>query len=419
MKKLYKCSDRRALGLCLFGFLSFSVAIAASPLSSPAQKGTITLPSTNTTVKVGGTIKALANFDTGASTGDCLESFNIPLKGVNAGAQKGGNFGGSLRWSKLNLESITPTAHGDLRAYVEFDFAAGSSINTTGTSYGPRLRYAYVECCHWLVGQNNTLFEDLQAMGTNIDPNGIVGNGFNRQVQVRFTQKFNMGSFAVSAEYPVTDYTDQTGALQKTNNGYGVSIAPDLAMQLKFMGHLGHIALRAMTRQIAVKYVVESGMATTYPNYKKSVTGWGLGVSGKLITVGKSGLFAQINGGDGIGRYIPCINGQAAFFDLTRGILKTQRALNTFGGYEHYWADAVRTNIMASYTCIHPSAFSPKTLTSTTRITKRLRTYFANVIYSPLPQLEVGLEFARLERYTLDRKKGDENRIIFGLNYTF
>lgn len=391
----------------------------SAPNPSHTGSGAVTLPGTNTAITIGGTIKALANFDTGASTGDTLEPFNIPLHGVNAAALKGGHFGGNVRWSKINLKSETPIAQGTIKAFVEFDFAGGPSINTSGTSYTPRLRFAYVENCELgLVGQTNSLFEDTDAVGSNLDPNGILGGNI-RQPQVRFTQKFNAGSFSVSLEYPVTDYTDNTGARQITNNGYGVSSAPDVLMQLKLAGNPGHVALRAMMRQVAVKYIVDSSMSNpTYPNCKKSVTGWGLGLSGRLFTQGKSGLFAQVNGGEGVGRYIPVINGQAAFFDVSRGILKSQSAINTFGGYEHHWTDELRTNIMTSYTYVRPSTFSPQNLTSTTRITKRMHTYWLNVIYCPIPKLEVGMEFARVERYTLDRKKGDENRIIFALNYT-
>ena len=391
--------------------------------------GYMSVPGTSSAIKIGGFARADVLYENGPQLGDSINAAALPLKGINAAASKSGNSTIYARASRLNFASITDTSRGELKTFVEIDFFGANAGNT----YTPRLRHAYGEYLGVLAGHTLTVFGDVDSLGTNIDINGI-NNGTMRQPQVRYTMIPTQDvKLMVALERPVTDYTARDGSLNNAGNMFGssglnnaanvnggsagTSAVPDLTAQLKWTGSAGHVALRGVARQLAVKYVTE-GSSTPTTDFSKRATAWGLGIGGKLLTVGKSGVFAQVNGGDGIGRYIYDLDGQAAFFDPVQRKFETQRAYNGIVGYEHYWQDNLRTNLMASYTRVHINQFTP-VLTGTTRVTSQLKKIMGNIIYSPVNNMEVGLEVGYFKRETVDHKNGQAVRTQLAVTYKF
>lgn len=391
--------------------------------------GYMSVPGTSSAIKIGGFARADAVYENGPQLGDSINVAALPLKGINAAASKSGNTTLYARASRLNFASITDTSKGELKTFVEIDFFGGNS----GSTYSPRLRHAYGEYLGVLAGHTATVFGDQDSLGTNIDINGI-NNGTMRQPQVRYTMNpVQDVKLMVALERPVTDYTAKDGSLNNAGNMFGsgglnnpsgvngtsagTSAVPDLTAQLKWTGSAGHVALRGVARQLAVKYVTE-GSSTPTTDYSAKATAWGVGIGGRFITVGKSGVFGQINGGDGIGRYIYDLDGQAAYFDVTQRKFQTQRAYNGIVGYEHYWQDNLRTNLMASYTRVHTSQFTAS-LTGTTRVSNQFKKVMANIIYSPVTNMDVGLELGYFKRETVDHKNGQAVRTQLAVTYKF
>ncbi len=416
--------------------------------------GYMSVPGTSSAIKIGGFARGDVVYESGPQLGDSIGVASLPLKGINAAASKQGNTTLNARASRLNFASITETGKGDLTTFIEIDFF-GSNASST---YSPRIRHAYGEFLGVLAGQTTTVFGDLDSLGTNVDINGING-GTLRQPQVRYTMTpMQDVKLMVALERPVTDYTTRDGTLNNASNmfgstgisngatnnsatgaGVGTSALPDLTTQLRWSGSAGHIALRGVVRQLAVKNIADASSGTgavTPPalpgsfsstnNFSARATAWGIGIGGKFITVGKSGFFGQINGGDGIGRYIYELDGQAAFFDPTQRKFQTQRAYNGILGYEHYWQDNIRTNLMVSYTRVEVSPFSPgmadstvAPLNSTTRISNQFKKVMANIIYSPVANMDVGFEVGYFKRETIDHKNGQTVRTQLALTYKF
>src|SRR3954466_14837740 len=92
----------------------------------------------------------------------------IPLTGIAAvwtnciARQRDSNLNMSPQQSKLSVETRTPTALGEARTFVEFDFAGDTVASTkplsTSNNLQPRLRFAYGTLGPLLFGQANSNF---------------------------------------------------------------------------------------------------------------------------------------------------------------------------------------------------------------------------------------------------------------------
>src|SRR5262249_10185258 len=130
---------------------------------------------------------------------------------VNTAASRGHVFSMSSRESRLNVETRTPTAWGEARTLIEFDFAGSNAFSTqnlTQVSNGlvPRLRLAYGTLAGFLAGQADSNFRDSDAEPETLDFGGPAGiAGPSRVPQVRYTVSGPWNSaWSVSAEAAAT-----------------------------------------------------------------------------------------------------------------------------------------------------------------------------------------------------------------------
>ena len=170
------------------------------------------IPGTDTSIRVGGEIRmnALYWIDGGnpnptshqTNAGATGQSGAIPLNSDPVARNKGDNlFYMSPQQSKLSVETRTPTAWGEARTFIEFDFA--NQVPATNNSRRPaqtgcsrfptisrvRLRYAYGTLGPLLFGQANSNFSDPDASVEAISFSGLVGDpGHSRVPQIRWTQ---------------------------------------------------------------------------------------------------------------------------------------------------------------------------------------------------------------------------------------
>ena len=157
---------------------------------------------------------------------------------IQIGTSRGnGVFLESPRESRLNVETRTPTAYGEARTFIEFDFAGTNAFSGSGSggqtsvsdSLVPRLRYAYGTLGGFLAGQANSNFDDADANPETLDFGGPAGEaGLVRVPQVRYTYAGPYGSaFSVSAETPETDMFTPAGKVTSDWNNQTVT-RPDL-----------------------------------------------------------------------------------------------------------------------------------------------------------------------------------------------
>jgi hypothetical protein len=125
---------------------------------------------------------------------------NIPLKGTIAHS-RAQSFDVNSRPSRLLFDARTPTAWGEVKAYIEFDFAHANENVTESTSlavtsgWAPRLRKAYATMGGLLVGQETGMFHDPDADAELVDFGGNASSaGRARAPQVKYTYQGPYGT---------------------------------------------------------------------------------------------------------------------------------------------------------------------------------------------------------------------------------
>lgn len=376
----------------------------------------IPVPNTNSALQLMLNPNLAITYDFNAFTNDFISPSTIPLQTIDGNASKSGHFGAQARATQIGFRTLSFTNIGEIKTEVSFDFYGTANPNARGIpTYQPRLRFGFIEFQGFTVGQTTSNFLDLDSMGETIDYGTIVAGSF-RHALVQYA--FNLTpkvALSLSLERPVTDYTEQTGNLVSTHSATNL---PDFTAQLKYSDTFGHIGFRALLRKLRVKNYSNINDAPPALAQTLQATGWGLGFSGKVFLHKSTNIFAQTSFGEGIGRFIILCDGQAAFYDQTRGIFDRQKAMNAIIGLQHFWTESLRSNIIYARTKITPSANTP-TLREAVRVTNLINQVSLNIIYTPTPPLDLGLEYEFADRSTIDFKRGKANRLTMGIIYRF
>lgn len=373
------------------------------------------IPNTNSAIQFIINPNLAVAYDIGSYTTDLVFPPFLPLKRVNPDL-KTNRLNAQARATQLGFRTLSHTNIGDVKTEVSLDFW-GDTYNVIPSTpfYQPRVRFAYVEAAGFTVGQTTSNFVDLDAIGETVDYGTALGMSY-RHGLIQYAFHLNKKtSLRIAAERPATDYTDNLGrSINYTAPVLSASTPslPDATAHLKYQDTFGHVALRGMIRQLKVK---DYSLAVPFAAKK---TGWGLGISGKFFVYNKSNLFGQFNFGDGIGRYIVLLNGQSSLYNSTLRVLDPQKATNTIVGFEHFWNELFRSNIIYAHIQVRVSKFTP-ILTGTTRVTKSMNQFYLNLIYSPIKPLDVGIEYEYADRKSTDNYRGKANRITLGVTYKF
>jgi hypothetical protein len=223
------------------------------------------IPGTDTSLRVGGEIRENllyffngSNPNTAPTTTNVLNNGQLNTTALNFhNAVVGGvvvpasnptrsrttaNFFQSPQQSKVSFETRTPTVYGEVRTFMEFDWAGGSVFSPGGVnqlsstnSLTPRLRYAYGTLGGFLAGQANSNFSDPDADPPQLEFGGQVGNpGVTRIPQVRYTLPLQpygfLGALSFSAEAPETDsWTAGQGIVATDTAAVSITANPTLA----------------------------------------------------------------------------------------------------------------------------------------------------------------------------------------------
>lgn len=378
---------------------------ATTVLAQTGAPGFLMIPGTDTSIKIGGFIKIDGVYDIhgGGIGGTATDFTEIPLQGT-AASRRGPDFNATARQTQFAVSSITPTAgFGDVKTYVSIDFYGATNGNGLYTnSYAPRLFQAYTSADRVaggsiLVGQDWSTFMDLDSYPETLDLNGPVGTSFIRQPLIRYVRDLGGGSkIFLAAEAPYADFEGANpypvysgGGAPSTNV---INPIPDFVGKYSFDGSWGHVAIAGLARDI----VADAG-STTVNGFAGKASAFGGGFLGaaSIKTIGKDTINFQAVGGSGVGRYLfgeDDSGGSAAALTYCGGTVACGlRATTAYGAalsYQHYWTEKLRSNIIGGFAHYddefpdNPSA-SAKTIVST----------FANIIYSPVPLTDIGLEF--------------------------
>jgi len=451
------------------------------------------VPGTDTSIRVGGTIAETADyfFSGGNPNQGCPWNttlgvngqaqaiplnIHVPTPPGGAGTAKArGNsiFGQSPRESKVYFESRTPTAWGEARTYMEFDWAGsnpevpgGANPTSVSDNLHPRLRFAYATLGGLLAGQANSNFSDADASAEAIDFGGTFGDpGVVRIPQVRYTMPLApwgfLGALSVSAETPETDaWLPATGIIGQdatsganapssvANTGFNPlkTPAPDLTAAWYVPQPWGHFDFSAVVRPVLQ---FQDG---NFVN--RSYTGWGVHFGGDV----KPGWFGWNRDtitwhfvyGDAIGRYLNTSSGFALVSNYPAAVPGTAAAAANvlvkptvaWGGnvgYRHDWLPNLRSTISggiyhhdindnlrtvtAAGTTTGVSAVCASTAAATggggCGLNKELVNAHVNLIWNPVPFADIGIEYTWAHRIVVSNLKGDMNALISRFRVNF
>jgi Porin subfamily len=399
----------------------------------PVIPGYMSIPGTNTSIKIGGLIKidGMDDVHGGGMGGTSTDPRAIALIGTPA-SNRDGDFQATARQTMINIATLTPTKFGDLKTYVSMDFLGGTNGNQYFTnSYAPRLKEAYVSMKTsgddtWLVGQTWSTFMDLTSYPETLDNGGPVGVVYIRQPQIRYTRNLGDGNrlyFAI--ESPFGDFEGNSAYPVFTNGGAPstniLDPVPDFVVKLSHDANWGHVQIAGVAR-----YIEDNTGGAVVSNFKGQAGTFGGGgmIGVTLKTWGLDTIKAQGVGGDGVGRYLygdADTRASGASLGYCPGMTLACRIDPVVGyggtiGYQHFWNPQLRSNFVGGV------AFYPDEIPdSPTTSTKDVATAFANLIYSPLPNLDLGAEFI-YEQLALQKSPqagvasfGEAERLMFSL----
>jgi Porin subfamily len=435
----------------------------------------------NTTVGVTGNADvAPLNYHAATRIGGFPTKGGLVVPGVGsstiaASARGNSIFSQSPRESRLNVETRTPTAWGEARTFIEFDFAGCDNFScnqalNVSDSLVPRLRYAYGTLGGVLAGQANSNFSDPDANPETIDFGGPAGEaGVVRQPQIRYTYAGPFGSaWSVAAESPQTDIITPAGkdtsdgnvgqssvgpltAANSFTNGCvangqvfnqtatsptfsetstcalagnpAVTHAPDLTFSSYWAQPWGHVDFRFLLRDLSMndgRYV------------SSNILGYGGGISGDVrpgwFGWAKDDFQWQFTVGNGIGRYLNDGSdaGLATNYTSTPGcatptagcsIAATSiliRPIFEAGGtvgYQHWWLSNLRSNAAFGLSTFNV----PSTLVGPLEMlqaNKQVITAHGNLIWSPVAFIDTGVEYVWARRQVLAGLYGQEQALI-------
>ncbi|MGO1069869.1 DcaP family trimeric outer membrane transporter [Lysobacter sp. CA199] len=387
-------------------------AVAATPVKNPIQSTTIsTAGNPGTRFSYGGFIK-LDSAVTSTNDGDIADGSvgrlfyvpkAIPVGGGNAkegsaDTDMGANF------SRFWFAADTDLESGDkLKGYLEFDLFGGGSTAFTGNeiatnTYALTLRHAYVTWNKWLAGQTWSNFQDANALPDTVDFLGPTeGTVFVRQAQLRYTS----GPWSFSIENPETVYTPFRGNMAQVAGDDGA--VPDVTARYTAKGDWGHFSVGALARQL--KY--QTG------RINDSNTGYGISVSGKWNLGARDDLRYMVTTGSGIGRYIGLALNNDAVLDGA-GDLENIDLISGFVGWRHVFSPKLRGNLFYSR-----AEYDNKTALTGLGITKSAQSAHVNLIYTPIPKLDIGAEYIWGQREIESGDKGELNRLQTHVKYSF
>src|SRR5437764_3663274 len=132
----------------------------------------------------------------------------------------------SGKQSRVFLDARTPSPYGEVKAYIEFDFAASNTNTILNNNQGsvngyiPRLRQGYATLGGLLMGQTQGTFTDNDSEPEILDFGGQTGTPFvARTPQIRYTYPLAYGmSVAVAAENPSPNFAGPFGTFFTDTN---------------------------------------------------------------------------------------------------------------------------------------------------------------------------------------------------------
>ena len=364
-------------------------------------KGSFRLPGLNTELTIGGYVKLdVVHSDASAGVDSDSDRYFYPPAIPLDSDPTTSKTVLTAKQSRLFVKSHTPTPLGDLKVYLEGDFYGQGGNQKVSNSSTWRLRQAYGELGNLLAGQTWSTFMNPAALPETIDFGGPAAEIFVRQAQIRWTQPFQWGSVQVAAENPETWFiSNDTDVIQAADDDR----IPDIVARLNLNTGVGNFSIAGLGREYRVD---SAGVdASTYAG--------AVSLAGIIPIFGKDDLRFTVSYGNGLGRYM-YTNFEGAELDVNDNNLEAVDQWGGFLAYRHFWTDSLRSTLSYSY----GEADNDVDIVGT-GVNKKYQSFHGNLIWSPIPAANFGIEYIWGYRELENGQNGDLNRIQFAVQYKF
>lgn len=380
--------------------------VAAAPPAPPPAAPADGFRIGNNTLKFGGFVKAdfmASDYDGGdPANGDLLRDFylpgSIPIGGADESTATDFNARQTRFW--LTTEGLLGGHKVGTRLEMDFQALPGTGDQRTTSPSNLALRRAFVTVDNWLFGQEWTNFQNIGVLPDTADYIGASeGTVFARQVQVRYTH----GPFSISVENPETTVTPFLGATRIIADD---SSLPDVTARYAVTRPWGEASIAGIVRQLAYE--------TTGPGAIDSSTlGWGLSAAARIKVGERDDLRVMLSGGEGIGRYVGLNFANDAVLDAS-GELEAIGLVAGFASYRHIWTPQWRSNLTWSAQSVDNDLSVIGLATN-----KSAQSLRGNLIWTPLPALDLGAELMFGERELESGASGELTRLQIFAKYGF
>ncbi len=365
------------------------------PQDSPESSGLI-IESKNKklSIRFYGSARVYGSFDfNGLQGGTGFSVSEIPV-GEEANFEK--TFYMTANVTRLGLEVKKKTIVGNTLIKIETDF--------NGTDNKFRIRHAYGQTSHFIIGQTWTNFSDIETLPLTVDVDGPPTAVTVRNVLIKYYLDFKPGwRFRASIESPsATIFVPDTVSIEEVTQNYP-AVASNIkkdweALQIKAAGILNPISVRNLTGD------------------RGSLLGRGVLLSINTNIGESSSLKFQGIYGDGIASFLNLADNTA--FDVVLNPNDGEYQLTTcYGGYIAYNLNIVKKyldmDIVYGLVKLNMEDYFPENLF------KAGQYITLNAFFQYPEQFRLGLEYSYGYKKTKDGKNGNANRFAFTFYYDF
>ncbi len=346
-----------------------------------AIPGGMVVPGTQTSIHLYGYAETDAAHDFRQSSSPDVFT-DLTFQPLNNAGGPTGRTQFSSETSRIGFASSTPTPLGPFKTTVEADFYSYGADNRKLI----RLRHAYGEYDGWLIGQTWSTFMDVDDLPETVDFNGPIGAPFSRRAQVRYA--FGDSKTGLRVTLAAEDPADQFGGPSANER------VPELVARLDRTFERGAINLRLLTHE------KRSGTETR--------RGYGFAIGGSFKLSPKDLLTGQFTRVDGDIDQLYGANGYV--IATTTGAITFDHNMGLVLGYAHFFNAKLRANASAGFNHGTSAALADN---------RSMQEAFFNLIYSPIPNIDLGGEWVYGERKNFEGQTGTLSRLGLMARYSF
>ncbi len=328
-----------------------------------------------TSVTVSGFVKADFYIDNRDDLGNTFTFSNpIRLDGDAGDDDEDGAIGMHAQQSRFALSTSTPTSFGALNTVAEIGF--DPYADAPGS---PKVRLAYGALGPVLAGRAWSIRGDNHTFADTVEFDGPVGVVADRFEQIRLTLPLGEGFTGQMAVEPGIGGNDEV---------------PTFLAALRYSAGWGAVNLTGSVGQ----YDDGAGQSATTHT---------LHVGAHFKATSATKVLATLNMTRGDGQ----IYGSAGATGTDdSGDLKAYDSIGGMAGVSHGWSDSIRSGVFYGWV----ENDNPGMALDKTR-----QTVHANVIWSPVPQADIGFEVIYGSRETNAGATGEATRFQIGVKYGF